>query len=165
MQHEFANVFGIEESAFVQHKAALAGVERIVFDASAALACRRIFVEKPFDDLTASQSLLHNLGNVFAAHLGVENAVGHNRDQRSHLAKTLASAFRQADISSLVASGRSSRITFSPRPRNLAFELLEDLHGSVGHASGAGADDDPAHLRKRRDSVLACRSRRDVLPG
>ena len=96
--HEFANVFGVEKSALVQHKAALAGVERIVLDALAALACRRIFVEKPFDDLMVSQSLLHNLGNVFFANLGVKNAVGNYRDQRSHLAKTLASAFRQANL-------------------------------------------------------------------
>jgi len=95
---------------------------------------------------------MHNLGNVFTAHLGVENAIRHNRNQRPHLAEALASAFGEAN---LIAGGFGAQFEnhLQPGARYLAFELLEDLHGSVGDASGPGTYDDPPHLGKCGDSV------------
>jgi hypothetical protein len=58
VQDELANVFRIEETAFVQTPACPAGRRKDCPRAPAGFARRRIFVEQPFNDLPRGQSRL-----------------------------------------------------------------------------------------------------------
>ena len=129
-----------------QHDTGLTGVERDLVLMAAGFAADGVDVDQAVDDLAADQRHMDDLGRVFGLHVAVEDPFGFDAEDRAHLAESLAAGL--GEIGDALVFGAVVTVEDDFDMFAGFFELgadgVADLHGTVGDASGAAADDDAA---------------------
>ena len=129
-----------------QHDAGLAGVERDLVLVAAGLAADGVDVDQAVDDLAVDERHVDDLGGVFGLHVAVEDSFGFDAEDRAHLAESLAAGLGEvgdALVFGAVVAVEDDFDVFAGLFQ-LGADGVADLHGTVGDAAGAAADDDAA---------------------
>ena len=89
---------------------------------------------------------MDDLGRVFGLHVAVEDSFGFDAEDRAHLAESLAAGL--GEVGGAFVLGAVVVVEDDFDALSGLFELgadgVADLHGPVGDAAGAAADDDAA---------------------
>ena len=94
----FIHILRIQKSAFFERSTFLTRVEGDIRHAPAVSAIGRIDVEQTIYRLALHDGLIHDLFGIFGLHMGIENAIRLDSDQRANLTKTLATASGDQDV-------------------------------------------------------------------
>ena len=101
-----------------------------------------ILVKETVNKLTLEDGSLHDLLDVLFLDFYVENSIGLDGHEGSHLAKALTAAVGKVNTLTVSLFSQFYGHRDSAALQNL-LESFVNLHGAVGEASGSGADDDP----------------------
>ena len=141
----FLDVVGLDH-VVGQHDAGLTGIERDLILVAAGFAADGIDVDQAVDDLAAEERHVDDLGRVFGLHVAVEDPFGFDAEDRAHLAESLAAGL--GEVGDALVFGAVVAVEDDFDVFAGLFELgadgVADLHGTVGDAAGAAADDDAA---------------------
>ena len=139
----FVNILGIGGAAVFQHDAVLLVIEGDVLMLFVGHAVQ--LVEQPGDHLAPQQGLLDDVVAVLHLHVGVENAVGLNLQQGTHLAEAVAAAALEVDVVGLglrsLILPQKAHMDVEPPALTLLLHPLIDVERAAGDTAGTGADE------------------------
>ena len=120
-----------------------------------AFAVGRVQIEETFDDAVFENGFLNDFAGVVGMNFRVDDAVGFDADEGTHLTEALAAAFGNVVRAGVnVVGGIVFEVDFNVLSGAFEFihESVADFEGTVCDASGTAADDDSAgDFRRRRE--------------
>ena len=136
----FVNVHRVGRAAVFQHHALLLGIEGDLVVPLILHAAQ--LVEKAVDDLAAEDRALDDLVAVLKLDVRVENALGLDLEQRTHLAKAVAAALFKVDsvVAAIFIAQCNTRL--EPALFALRLQIVVDLQRAARNAARTGADED-----------------------
>ena len=143
MRQVFVQIFRVGVAAGLENDALLLFIEGDIVVLDVGGVCE--LVQKALDDFAVEDGLFEDLLAVLRMDVGVENALGLDLNQRTHLAEALTAA--SLEVERVLAALFAQRHTGLELPLQAKLlKLIINLHCAARDTAGTGADENHALL-------------------
>ena len=144
----FVNILRVGGAAVFQHDAVLLMIEGDVLMFLIGHSVQ--LVEQPGNHLAPQQGLLDDIVAVLHLYVGIEDAVGFDLEQGTHLTEAVAAAALEVDVVGLGLGGlvlpEKAHMDVQAPALALLFQFVVDIQRAAGDTAGTGADKNLAAL-------------------